>query len=139
MSIDLTPKLRIYIPPHLPYIDLYTTYCVTEPHRRGLHRRAPCSITAQTNASKPKLERMLYYKDTKLRSRRRSRKGHIYIHSTKMPLTRAPVSVACNGAIISYRGGTPAPSHHPPLLKKPALRLCISPSLKEKEEKKKEI
>ena len=56
-----------------------------------------------------------------------------------MPLTGAPVSVAYNNTTISYRGGAPAPSHHPPLLKKPALRLCISPSLKEKKEKKKEI
>ena len=48
-------------------------------------------VTAQTNASEPKLERMLYYEDTKLRSRRRSRKGHVYIHSAKKPLTRAPV------------------------------------------------
>src|SRR5580692_888003 len=94
-------------------------------------------MTAQINASKPKLKQMLYYKNTKLRSRRRSRKGHVYIYSAKMPLTRTPVSVACNSAMISYRGSAPAPSHHPPLLKKPALRLYISPSLKEKEEKKK--
>ena len=53
---------------------------------------------------------MLYYKDTKLRSRRRSRKGHVYIHSAKIPLIRAPVSVIYNGAMISYRGGAPAPS-----------------------------
>ena len=29
------------------------------------------AVTARTNASKPKLEQMLYYKDTKLRRRRR--------------------------------------------------------------------
>ena len=92
---------------------------------------------ARTNTSKPKLERMLYYKDTKLRSRRRSRKGHVYIYSTKMPLTRAPVLVTCNGATISYRGGALVLSYYLPLSKKPALRLCISPSLKEKEEKEK--
>ena len=80
---------------------------------------------------------MLYYKDTKLRSRRRSRKGHVYIHSAKIPLTRAPVSVAYNGAIISCRGSAPAPSHHPPLPKKPALRLY--PLVKRKEEKRKKI
>ena len=28
------------------------------------------TVTARTNASEPKLERMLYYEDTKLRSRR---------------------------------------------------------------------
>ena len=82
---------------------------------------------------------MLYYKDTKLRSRRRSREGHVYIYSAKILLTRAPVSVAYNSAMISYRGGAPVLSHYLPLLKKPALRLCISPSLEEKEEKKKEI
>ena len=65
------------------------------------------------------------------------RKGHVYIYSAKMPLTRAPILVICNSAIISYRGSALAPSHHPPLLKKPALRLYISPSLEEKEEKKK--
>ena len=54
---------------------------------------------------------MLYYKDTKLRSRRRSREGHIYIYSAKIPLTRAPVSVVYNGAMISYRGGALALSH----------------------------
>ena len=80
---------------------------------------------------------MLYYKDTKLRSRRRSREGHVYIHSAKIPLTRAPVSVAYNGATISYRGGAPAPLHHPPLPKKPALRLY--PLIKRKEEKRKKI
>ena len=79
---------------------------------------------------------MLYYKNTKLRSRRRLRKGHVYIYSAKMPLTRAPVLVTCNSTTISYRGGAPAPSHHPPLSIKPALRLYISPSLEEKEEKK---
>ena len=52
---------------------------------------------------------MLYYKDTKLKSKRKSRKGHVYIYSAKIPLTRAPVLVAYNGAIISYRGGAPAP------------------------------
>ena len=31
-------------------------------------------MTARTNASKPKLERMLYYKDTKLKRRKRKRK-----------------------------------------------------------------
>ena len=67
---------------------------------------------AQINASEPKLKRMLYYEDTKLRSRRRSREGHVYIHSAKIPLTRAPVSVAYNGATISYRGGAPAPSQY---------------------------
>ena len=54
---------------------------------------------------------MLYYEDTKLRSRRRSREGHVYIHSAKIPLTRAPVLVANNGATISCRGGALAPSH----------------------------
>ena len=48
-------------------------------------------VMAQINASKLKLKRMLYCKDTKLRSRRRSRKGHVYIYSIKMPLIRAPV------------------------------------------------
>ena len=67
-------------------------------------------MTARTNASEPKLERMLYYEDTKLRSKRRSREGHVYIHSAKIPLTRAPVSVAYNGATISCRGGALAPS-----------------------------
>ena len=70
---------------------------------------------ARTNTSKPKLKRMLYYKDTKLRSRRRSREGHVYIHSAKIPLTKAPISVANNGATISYRGSAAAPLHHPPL------------------------
>ena len=60
---------------------------------------------------------MLYYEDTKLRSRRRSREGHVYIHRAKIPLTRAPVSVAYNGAIISCRGGAPAPSQYRALLK----------------------
>ena len=78
---------------------------------------------------------MLYYKDTKLRSRRRSRKGHVYIHSAKMPLTRAPILVVYNGAIISYRGGALVPSYHPPFLKKPAFRLY--PLIKRKEEKRK--
>ena len=82
---------------------------------------------------------MLYYKDTKLRSRRRSRKGYVYIYSAKMPLIRAPVSVTCNSATISCRGSALVPSHHPPFLKKPALRLYISPSLEEKEEKKKKF
>ena len=82
---------------------------------------------------------MLYYKNTKLRSRRRSKKGHVYIYSAKMPLTKAPISVIYNNAIISYRNSAPVPSYHPPLLKKPALRLYISPSLEEKKEKKKEI
>jgi hypothetical protein len=54
---------------------------------------------------------MLYYEDTKLRSRRRLREGHVCIHSAKIPLTRAPVSVAYNSAIISYRGGALALSH----------------------------
>ena len=58
---------------------------------------------------------MLPYKDTKLRSRRRSREGHVYIHSAKIPLTRAPVSVAYNGATISCRGGAPAPSQKVPI------------------------
>ena len=80
---------------------------------------------------------MLYYKDTKLRSRRRSRKGHVYIYSTKMPLIRAPVQVVYNSATIFCKSSALALLHHSPLLKKPALRLCISPSLKEKEEKKK--
>ena len=80
---------------------------------------------------------MLYYKDTKLRSRRRSREGHVYIYNAKIPLTRAPVSVAYNSAMISCRGGAPALSHHPPLLKKPALRLY--PLVKRKEEKRKKI
>ena len=53
---------------------------------------------------------MLYYEDTKLRNRRRSREGYVYIYSAKIPLTRAPVSVTYNSAIISYRGGAPAPS-----------------------------
>ena len=97
------------------------------------------TVTARTNASKPKFKQMLYYKDTKLRSRRKSREGHVYIYSAKIPLTRAPISVAYNSATISYRGSTPAPSHYPPLLKKPALRLYISPSLEEKEEKKKKF
>ena len=66
-------------------------------------------VTARTNASEPKLERMLYYEDTKLRSRRRSREGHVYIHSAKIPLTRAPVSVVNNSATISCRGGVLAP------------------------------
>ena len=78
---------------------------------------------------------MLYYKNTKLRSRRRLREGHIYIYSAKIPLTRAPVSVAYNSATISYRGSALALSHHPPLLKKPALRLY--PLVKRKEEKRK--
>jgi hypothetical protein len=91
-------------------------------------------VTAQINASELKLERMLYYEDTKLRSRRRSREGYIYIYSAKIPLTRAPVLVVYN-AIISYRGGALALSHHPPLPKKPALRLY--PLVKRKEEKRK--
>ena len=78
---------------------------------------------------------MLYYKDTKLRSRRRSREGHVYIYSAKIPLTRTPILVVYNGAMISYRGSTPVPLHHPPFLKKPALRLY--PLVKRKEEKKK--
>ena len=41
-------------------------------------------VTARTNASEPKLERMLYYKDTKLRSRRRSRRGHVYIQEPSL-------------------------------------------------------
>ena len=73
-------------------------------------------MTARTNASELKLEQMLYYKNTKLRSRRRSREGHVYIYSAKIPLTRAPVSVVYNSAMISYRGGTPAPSHKRPFL-----------------------
>ena len=40
------------------------------------------------------------------------REGHVYIHSAKIPLTRAPVSVAYNGAMISCRGGAPAPSQN---------------------------
>ena len=80
---------------------------------------------------------MLYYKDTKLRSRRRSREGHVYIYSAKIPLTRAPVSVANNNATISYKGGALAPSHYPPLPKKPALRLY--PLIKKKEEKRKKL
>ena len=94
-------------------------------------------MTAQINASKPKLERILYYKDTKLRSRRRSREGHIYIYSAKIPLTRAPVSVAYNSAIISYKSSALAPSHHPPLPKKPAFRLY--PLIKKKGKKRKKI
>ena len=78
---------------------------------------------------------MLYYKNTKLRSRKNSRKGHIYIHSAKIPLTRAPILVVYNGAIISYRGGALAPLYYPPLLKKPAFRLY--PLIKRKEEKRK--
>ena len=54
-----------------------------------------------------------------------------------MLLTRAPVLIAYNNAIISYRGSAPVPLHYPPLPKKPALRLYISPSLEEKEKKKK--
>ena len=80
---------------------------------------------------------MLYYKDTKLRSRRRSREGHVYIYSAKIPLTRAPVSVAYNNATISCRGGTPALSYYPPFPKKPALRLY--PLIKRKEEKRKKF
>ena len=49
---------------------------------------------------------MLYYKDTKLRNRRKSREGYIYIYSTKIPLTRAPISVAYNNATIFCRGST---------------------------------
>ena len=94
-------------------------------------------MTVRINASKPKLEQILYYKDTKLRSRRRSREGHVYIYSAKIPLTRAPVSVIYNSAMISYRGGTLAPLYHPPLLKKPALRLY--PLIKRKEEKRKNL
>ena len=78
---------------------------------------------------------MLYYKDTKLRSRRRSREGHVYIYNAKIPLTRAPISIIYNGAIISYRGGIPAPLYYPSLPKKPALRLY--PLIKRKEEKRK--
>jgi hypothetical protein len=78
---------------------------------------------------------MLYYKDTKPKSRRRSREGHIYIYSAKIPLTRAPVSVAYNSAIISCRGGALVLSYYPPLLKKPAFRLY--PLVKRKEEKRK--
>jgi hypothetical protein len=54
---------------------------------------------------------MLYYKDTKLRSRRRLREGHVYIYSAKIPLTRAPILVAYNGAMISCRGGALALLH----------------------------
>jgi hypothetical protein len=78
---------------------------------------------------------MLYYKNTKLRSKRRLREGYIYIYNTKIPLTRAPVSVIYNNTIISYRGGALALLYYPPFLKKPALRLY--PLIKKKEEKKK--
>ena len=41
------------------------------PYRlRGATEREAVTVTARTNASEPKLERMLYYEDTKLRSRR---------------------------------------------------------------------
>ena len=83
-------------------------------------------VTARTNTSKPKLEQMLYYKNTKLRSRRKGPQWQ-YIHSTG-ELWRLRQA--------SCRGGTLVLLYHPPFLKKPALRRY--PLLKKKEEKEKE-
>jgi hypothetical protein len=60
-----------------------------------------------------------YDEDIKLRSRRRWKKGHVYIHSAKSvsePLTRLPavISVFRYGAVI-----LPSPS------KKLTLKLCL--------------
>jgi len=74
---------------------------------------------------------MLYYEDTKLRSRRRLRKGlYTRAKSPSEPLTRLHVDVA--GAVPQRRHITP------PFQKKPALRLC-KPLVKRERKRKKKI
>jgi len=70
---------------------------------------------------------LLPYKNTKLRRRRRGKEalgGNIHATGRLRILRQA-----------SLGDGALAPSHHPPFLKKPALRLC--PLIEEKEEKEK--
>ena len=50
-------------------------YSIMAMHHLGYGPLQSANVTARTNASEPKLERMLYYEDTKLRRRRRYRAG----------------------------------------------------------------
>ena len=78
-------------------------------YKHGITRMQTCTIGMSMDA------------DIKMRSRRRWKKGHVYIHSAKSvsePLTRPPCP--CNAVISVFRNGAVI---SPPPSKKLALKL----------------